>query len=452
MTLPSLAPYQQEAHDFLLTHQRAALFMGLGLGKTATTIAALHSGLLLGQINAALVVAPLRVCNLTWPAELEKWGFPFRVASLRRPEGWYALAKGEAQVYLINYEALPKLVEHHLARNLRPAFDCVVFDELTRAKNHNSKRINALRRRLGAVPTRWGLTGTPTPNSYMELFAQIRLLDDGKRLGPAFEAFKRTYFEATDYMEYDWKPKAGSKEAIQKRIADMTLTMRTTDYLDLPEMTEHDVEVSMPPEARKLYEYAEKEALLQLEKGDVVIANAAVLAGKLLQIASGAVYDADSMAAPLHDAKVQALRPLLRSGPLMVACNYVHERTRIRAAYPQAVDFADAKTDRQQVALAEQWNAGKVPLLMADPRSIGHGLNLQHGGCRVCWFSPTYSRELYDQMNARLFRRGQTDPVQVYRLLCNNSIDDAVVETLRNRGEDQQALLAALRNLQLMRK
>lgn len=452
MTPLTLAPYQQEAHNFLLSHQRAALFMGLGLGKTATTIAALDSALLLGQIRAALVVAPLRVCNLTWPAELAKWGFPYKVASLRKPDGWESLQRGDAQIYLINYEALPKLVETHLARNLRPAFDCVVFDELTRAKNHNSKRINALRRRLTSVPTRWGLTGTPTPNSYMELFAQIRLLDDGKRLGPAFEAFKRTYFEAADYMEYDWRPKSGSQEAIQKRIADMTLTMRTTDYLDLPEMTEHDIEVSMPPEVRKLYDYAEKEALLQLEKGDVVIANAAVLAGKLLQIASGAVYDDQRGVETLHDAKVQALRPLLRSGPLLLACNYVHERERVRKAYPQAVDFADAKTDRQQVALAEQWNAGKLPLLMADPRSIGHGLNLQHGGSRVAWFSPTYSRELYDQMNARLFRRGQTEPVQVYRLLCNNCIDDAVIETLRNRGEDQQALLAALRNLQLMRR
>lgn len=451
MTPFAPAPYQSLAIDHMLDHPRAALFMGLGLGKTSSTLEAVCRARVLGLFDAALVVAPLRVCNLTWPAEVEKWGFDLRVANLRTQAGWDALLRGKADLYLINYEAIPKLVEQYLDVAPRVAFQSVVFDELTRAKSHNSKRINMLRRRLDKVPTRWGLTGTPTPNSYMELFAQIRLLDDGERLGKSFDLFRRTYFRPTDYMEYNWEPLPGAKDAIQQRIADMALTLRTSDYLDIPDMAEEDVEMGMPDDARKVYQVAEKEMLVRLAKGDLPIANAAVLAGKLLQMTGGAVYDDQRSVNVLHDAKIKALGGLLDDGPVLVACNYVHERARIKAAYPQAVDFADAKSSAAQTALAERWNAGKVPLLMADPRSIGHGLNLQNGGHRVIWFSPTWSRELYDQMNARLFRRGQANAVRVYRIICPGTIDDAVVETLRNRGDDQQALLAALKNLQTLR-
>lgn len=449
----TLAPYQQTAFNHLLGHPRAALFMGLGLGKTSTTLAAVEASLLMGTVRAALVVAPLRVCNLTWPAEVEKWGFGLKVANLRTAAGWEALRKQSAQLYLINYEALPKLVEKYLKVAKYPAFDCVVFDELTRAKNHASKRINQFRRYLDGIGTRWGLTGTPTPNSYLELFAQIRLLDDGQRLGKSFDQFRRGHFHATDYMEYDWEINAGAKEAIQKRIADIALTLRSSDFLDIPDMVEEDVEVLMPEDARKVYDFAEKEMLLRLAKDDLPIANAAVLAGKLLQMAGGAVYDDVRAINVLHEAKIKALgHEVKQPGPLLVACNYIHERQRVKAAFPQTVDFAEAKTPSAQIALAQKWNAGQMPLLMADPRSIGHGLNLQDGGSRICWFSPTWSRELYDQMNARLFRRGQVNAVRVTRILCPGTIDDAVVETLQTRGDDQSALLAALKNLQILRQ
>lgn len=449
----SPAPYQQTAIDHLLNNPQAALFMGLGLGKTSSTLSAMQTSMLLGDVRAALVVAPLRVCNLTWPAEVEKWGLKLKVANLRTAEGQKSLRKGDAQLYLINYEALPKLVEEYLVTIKEPIFDAVVFDELTRAKNHASKRINQFRKHLPKVKVRWGLTGTPTPNSYMELFAQMRLLDDGQRLGRSFDAFKRGYFHATDYMEYSWELNNGAKEMIQAKIADIALTLRTSDFLDIPDMTEEDVEVSMPPEAWTTYKTAEKDMLLRLAKNDLPIANAAVLAGKLLQMTGGAVYDDQREINVLHDAKIVALKRVLAStGNTLVACNYIHERTRLKAAFPTAIDFADAKTPSAQVALAEAWNAGRIPLLMADPRSIGHGLNLQNGGSRVCWFSPTWSRELYDQMNARLFRRGQVNAVKVVRLLVPGTIDDAVIETLRNRGDEQSALLSALKNLQALKQ
>lgn len=450
--MTQLADYQHRAKEFLLDTPRAGLFMGMGLGKTLTTLQAIDEGLILGLFRAVLVVAPLRVCVLTWPDEIRKHGFHLTVASLREPAGWKALAEGSAQVYLINYEALPKLVELYLSRVRHPAFDAVVFDELTRAKNHSSKRINALRRHLKHVPTRWGLTGTPAPNSYLELFAQIRLLDNGARLGESFEKFKRKYFQATDYMEYDWQLRPGAKEEIQAKIADLTLTMRTSDYLDLPDIVQEDVEVSLPPEATKLYQEAEKELLLRLQEDTVEIANAAVLSGKLLQIVSGAVYDADRTIHPLHVEKVRKLASLRKRGPLLVACNFIHERERIVSEYPDAVDFGQAKTDAQQQALAAKWNAGQIPILVADPRSIGHGLNLQFGGHHVVWFSPQHSRELYDQMNGRLFRRGQENPVTVVRIVAPNTIDEAVVECLRERGDAQAGLLKSLRLLQEMRK
>jgi SNF2 family DNA or RNA helicase len=293
------APYQETAINHLLGHKQAALFMGLGLGKTASTLEAICRARKMGLFEATLVVAPLRVCNLTWPAEVEKWGFDLQVANLRTKAGWDALVHRKANLYLINYDALPKLVEQYLAINwTRPAFQAVAFDELTRAKNHLSTRINKFRRSAGAIYHRWGLTGTPNPNSYMELFAQIRLLDGGKRLGASFDIFRRTYFQA---MDYSWVPRPGAEKYIQAFIADLALTLRSSDYLDIPDMTEEDIEVAMPEEAKKVYKLAEKEMLVRLAKGDIPVTNAAVLAGKLLQMTGGALYTEERQVEVLHD-------------------------------------------------------------------------------------------------------------------------------------------------------
>jgi SNF2 family DNA or RNA helicase len=434
----------------------------MGLGKTSMTLEAVRRLFLDAQITGVLIVAPVRVCNLTWPDEIKKWDeFSWmKVANLRTAGGWQMLLDRSAHVYLINYEMLPKFMKNYLhGRRGLFAFDLIVFDELTKAKNPDSKRIKMLREYIHKVPRRWGLTGTPNPNSLLELFAQVRLLDDGQRLGKSFAQFRDCYFTATDYHGYNLQINPGAAETIYTRISDLALVLRSSDYLDIPDTILEDIEVPIPADAREHYEELEQELLVHLaEHGvDVVAPNAAVLAGKLLQITGGAVYVEDIVdetvtrkTIEIHDAKLVALERLLKrvDEPCLVVCNYRHERERILARIRGGVSFTGS---RDEADLLKRWNAGSIKCLVADPRSIGHGLNMQAGGRVVIWYSLNWSRELYDQTNARLARRGQDKVPLIYRLLAPGTMDDAVAETLRTRLEGQSALLQALVNLQKLK-
>jgi SNF2 family DNA or RNA helicase len=428
--------YQTQGTDALLSNDRFGLFAEMGLGKSAMVLSALNQLAQDGDFKAALVVAPLRVANLTWPNEVKKWDqFKWmKVESLRK-----APPSGSAQICTINYESLPKL------KSLEP-FSHVIFDELTRCKNPKSKRIRALTP-LFRNHVRWGLTGTPRPNSLMELFAQIRILDSGKRLGTSFTQFRDRWFVKGDYMGYTWNPRPHAEAEIYHLISDMTLTLRSSDHLDIADTVVEDIDVPLPDTARDVYEELERELLVALDKGDLVALNAAALCGKLLQIAGGTVYDEARGVHAIHDAKVKALKALLKSlgkERALVFTNFIHERERVVAAIPGAVDASKFKGD-----IEDAWNSGSIPVLVADPRSLGHGLNLQQGGRTVVWFSPTWSREQYDQANARVARKGQTEVPQVFRILCPNTIDDAVVESLREKGDGQNEMMRVLANLRL---
>lgn len=431
-----LEPYQREMVDYLLDHDRAYASVGLGLGKTASTLAALNALFCEGAIRAALIVAPKRVARMTWPNEIEKWD-QFRWMKVEHLMG--DEPSGQAQIYLINYDRLDRL------RSLGFC-DVVVFDEITRAKNPQSKRINALRP-LFRHQRRWGLTGTPRPNSLMELFAQIRLIDDGARLGRAFTAFRDLYFYPTDYMRYNWAAKPTSEAQVCAKIGDITITLRSSDHLDIADTVLEDVEVSLPDDAQRAYNELRREFLVVTKDGEVIARNAAVLAGKLHQMAGGGVYNDDKTISGMHDRKIEALRDIVAKvgEPLLVATNYVHERERVVAAIPGAVDSAKFKGD-----IEAAWNTGTIPMLVADPRSLGHGLNLQRGGRTVVWYSPTWSRELYDQFNARVARKGQTQEPLIYRILASGTIDEAIVETLRERGDAQHAMLRVMANYRRM--
>ena len=432
----ALEPYQQQMSDFLFDHPSAALFAAPGLGKTASTLHALNRLFADGAIRAALVIAPLRVAKLTWPNEIQKWDC-FRWMNVELLRG--KKPSGKAHIYLINYEQLQKLTDLSFC-------DVVVFDELTKAKNPKSKRIEHVRRLL-RHHRRVGLTGTPRPNSLLEIFAQVRLLDNGKRLGSSFEQFKRAWFYPTDYMEYNWVPREGTEKAIYEKISNLALTLRSEDYLDIPDTEIEDIEVPLPEIARQLYDEMEKDLLLQMQKGDVVALNAAVLVNKLLQITGGTAYTDTREIVDFHDAKLQALKTLCKgtSENVLIACNYIHERERIC----QALGATDAS--KYHGDIERDWNANKIRWLVADPRSLGHGLNLQGGGRTIVWYSPTWSRELYDQFNARVARKGQDKPPLVYRIICSNTVDEAVVETLRERGQQQGEMLSVLNNLQQLR-
>lgn len=442
------------ALDHLWDNPSAALFVGMGLGKTASTLTAFVGLRAMGLAKAMLVVAPINVAAMTWPNEIELWDHTckLRFVNLRQRANWQFLVPGGADIYLINYEQLQRFREKFLQKTKTMPFDVVVYDELTAAKNPSSKRINAIRKHLvpaRGVRWRWGLTGTPTPNSLLELFAQIRLLDDGVRLGTSSTLFRSTYFEAEDYMEYNWRPRPGAREKIYSKIQDMALSLSSEEYGDQRAPVVEDIHVPLPEKAREQYDELSKELLLLIDKSEVLATNAAVLSGKLRQITGGNVYDDQRNPVLVHAAKLDALARVLAAHaaegePVLVATNFIHERERILRRFPHAkgIDHMDRSL------VLKHWNAGKIPVLVVDPRNVGHGLNMQHGGHVLVWYSLPLSREQYDQLIARLSRTGQKELVQVYRLICPNTIDEAIAETLRQKEGETTALKTTLRNYQ----
>jgi superfamily II DNA or RNA helicase len=441
--------YQIPMIDHLIENDRAALFVSPGKGKTVVTLTAIDTLATLGQFRGALIVAPLRVCSITWPAQVERWAHTqwLRVANLRTAAGLKAWHEGAADIYLINSELLPNRLPLMFPK--RKGFTCpvdtLVIDELSLAKNPQSKRFKALHKHLGAIERRWGLTGTPIPNNYLDLFMQVKMLDDGQRLGRTFTGYRDTYFYPADYMGYTYKLITGSKEAIDNKLADLALVM-IGEESDLPSSSVIDVPATLPTAARRQYKTLEKEMLAEIEEGEITAPSAGVLVNKLLQMTSGAVYDADRNVLPVHTGKIDALRDLLakhRGEPVLVLCGFRHESARVLEAIPEARMFDEADmTD---------WQAGKIPVWVADPRSLSHGIDGLQVSCRIAvWVSLTYSHEIYVQTNARIIRTGQTSATLIYRLICSGTIDDAVAEALREKSDTQSGMLFAVRALQRM--
>lgn len=431
-------------------------FVGVGIGKTASVLYHLNELFLSGEAVAALIVAPMRVAALTWPAEVQDWEqFQWmRIANLRTESGQRDFLYGRAHLYLINYESLHHLVSLVERRGGKLPYDVVVWDESTKSKNPGSKRINHYRRKVQRPARNIALTGTPTPNSHLDLFAQVRLVDDGLRLGTNFSKFKAEYFMQPAYAFAQWKEKQGSKERIEQKISDITCTLRSSDWLDLPDTIYEDIEVHFTPELKEKYETLEKDLVLELQQGKTInVANAAALVTKLLQFTSGHIYDEERNVHPVHDLKFDALAKIAKheKQPLFVSCIFQHEQNRIREQFPHAKFFADAKTQIAQKQLLEDWNSGKIQMLVAHPASVGHGLNLQYGSSVIVWVSLTYSRENYEQMIARLARRGQKNLIKVYRLMVPNTVDDAVAEALANKASNEARLISALQMLESYR-
>lgn len=467
--------HQQMAIDHLLKDgPYSALFAGMGLGKTASTLAALGELIATGASRGALVIAPLRVSLFTWQDEVEKWAESFgwmKIVSLRTKEGLASWHRGDACIYTINYESLfiprvdkstgekvdygllGKLLKGKRAKQL--PVDTVIWDELSKAKNPGSKRIREFRKHRHKFARHWGLTGTPTPNSLLDVFAQIRLLDDGATFGKVMGNFKTQYFEPLDYNQRKWGVRAGCVGLIEQKLATLALTLRSEDWLKIPPTETIDIEVNLPAPAMAVYKKLQKIMLVKLLDSQVKAVSKGVLVGKLQQLTSGAVYaqsldhlfdpSEPSVVTQIHDTKVKALRKLFNDEgqePMLVAIRFKHERDRILAAFPEAVAFHSSRLP--------DWNAGKIKMLVAHPLSMSHGLNMQSGGSRATWFTPTYSREEYDQLNARIIRTGQENETKIFRLLCPGTIDDAVVAASDAKGDEQAAFLQAIKNLQTL--
>lgn len=433
--------YQQRAVDFILQRPAAALFVEMGLGKTLVALTALVELFNRVEADRALVIAPKRVAESVWPAEIAKWdhtrGLPYALAVGDARARLAAVLAGRP-ITLIGRDNVDWLVGQ-FGRDW--PFDTVVIDESSGFKDPSTRRFKALKRVRGQIRRIVLLTGTPSPNSLLDLWAQAWLLDRGEALGRTFTGFRAAFFDS-DYMGYKFTPKPGAAEAIHRRLEPLALTLRQEDWLELPARLDNEVRVEMPAKARAQYRALEREYLLPFAAGGrVSAANAAVLAGKLLQMANGAVYldNGDGGYAALHDAKLDALEEIIEDGaPTLVAYQFRSDLDRLRRRFPNARELCGSGD-------VEAWNRSEIPLLLAHPASAGHGLNLQAGGARVVWFSLTWSLEQYQQFNARLHRQGQSRGVIVHHLIAAGTIDEEVMRALRSKASGQNALMDALR-------
>lgn len=435
--------YQQFATDFILNQSICCLMLDMGLGKTVITLTALWQLALDSfDVSRVLVIAPKRVAEDTWPKELAKWehltGLTFSLVLGSAAERKAALQR-KAFLYIINRENVAWLVKNHYWD-----FDMVVIDELSSFKSNKAERFKAMKKVRPMVTRIVGLTGTPAPNTLLDLWPQMYLMDMGQRLGRFIGGFRDRFFlpdKRNREIIYSYKPREGAEDAIYALISDICISMKAADYLDMPERIDNRIEVSMSPKERKLYDDFQKDMVLSIDDEELDAANAAALSNKLLQMANGAVYGEDKKIIPIHDRKLDALEDLVEAAngkPLLVAYWYKHDLQRIKARFKNARCIDTAKD-------IDDWNAGKIPLALIHPASAGHGLNLQDGGCTIVWFGLTWSLELYQQLNARLWRQGQKHTVVIHHIVTKGTHDEDVMWALENKDTRQSALIEAVR-------
>jgi SNF2 family DNA or RNA helicase len=436
--------YQKYAIGYVEEHPVAAVILEMGLGKTVITLTAVASLLFDSfEVSRVLVIAPLRVARDTWPAELRKWehlkGLTYSVAVGTEEERRAALRE-RAVIHIINRENVDWLVNKS---GIPFDYDMVVIDELSSFKSHQTKRFRALMKVRPKLKRIVGLTGTPSSNGLMDLWAEFRLLDMGKRLGRFIGQYRETYFnpdKRNQHMIFSYTPKAGAEEEIYRQISDITISMKAGDFLEMPERIESEVVVALSEKERARYERMKTEMVLELGGTEIDAVSAAALSNKLLQMANGAVYDEDGNSNTLHSRKLDALEDIIEAAngkPLLVAYWYKHDRERIMARF----DARDIKTS----ADISDWNAGKIPVALIHPASAGHGLNLQEGGSALVWFGLTWSLELYQQTNARLWRQGQKSTVVIQHIIAKDTIDERVLATLAKKDKTQAALIEAVK-------
>lgn len=437
-----LHKYQERMINFIYTTPKCALWAGLGLGKTITTITAIVDLLDSMTVSRVLIVAPLRVANSVWHNEAANWQhtkhLKFSIVTGSEKERLAALHK-TADVYVINRENVSWIVEHYAKKW---PFDMIVLDEASSFKSSSSQRFKALRKTIPFTNRLVELTGTPSPNGLLDIWSQMYLLDCGERLGRSMTAYKQRFFEAS-YNGYSFKPVKSADKIIHKLIDDLVISLNVDDYLEMPDRIDTVIRVSLPASRMVEYKQLEREFLIQINDNEIVAYNAATLAGKLLQFANGATYtDELKNWTEIHAAKLDAIEDIISENSdenILIAYNYKTDLIRLQARYPDAVVL-----DKNPDTIA-QWNKGQIKMLLAHPASCGHGLNLQHGGSIIVWFGLNWSLELYQQFNGRLHRQGQTKPVRVVHIVADGCIDDKVMLAIENKATTQQQLIDALK-------
>ena len=437
-----LHPYQHRMIDFIYNTPKCAVWAGLGLGKTVTTLTAITDLLDSFSVSKVLIIAPLRVANSVWHTESKRWthtkDLTFSIVTGSEKERISALFKS-ADIYVINRENVQWLVEHY---KTKWPYDLVVIDESSSFKSASSQRFKALKKVRTLTDRMVQLTGTPSPNGLIDVWSQMFLLDGGERLGKTMSAYKMRFFEA-GYNGYSFKPVKNADKIIHKLIDDIVISLNVDDYLEMPERIDTVMRVNIPPARLAEYKQLEREFLIQINDNEIVAYNAATLAGKLLQYCNGAMYtDELKNWTEIHTAKLDALDEILEDNQdenLLIAYNYKTDLIRLKARYPDAV-VLDNDPD-----IITRWNNGQIKILLAHPASAGHGLNLQHGGSIIVWFGLNWSLELYQQFNGRLHRQGQTKPVRIVHIVADGCIDDKVMRAIENKAQTQDELLNALK-------
>ena len=436
--------YQIYATEYILTHPIAAVLLDMGLGKSVITLSAIFD-LTLDSflVRKVLVIAPLRVARDTWPAEIEKWdhlkGLNYTVAVGTVAQRKRALMK-RAQVYIINRENIEWLISRS---GISFDFDMVVIDELSSFKSHQAKRFKSLLKVRPQVKRIVGLTGTPSSNGLMDLWAEYRLLDMGQRLGRFIGRYREDYFvpdKRNQQVIFSYKPKPGAEEAIYRLISDITISMKGSDYLKLPELVINEVPMKLSEKEMKTLDTMKRDLITTVKGEEITAANAAALSGKLLQMANGAVYDDQGVVIHIHDRKLDALEDLIEAAngkPVLIAYWFKHDLSRIQKRFE-----VEVLSTRDSI---KRWNDGEIPIAVIHPASAGHGLNLQAGGSTLVWFGLTWSLELYQQTNARLWRQGQNETVVIHHLIAKGTIDERVMKALNDKNNPQAALIDAVK-------
>lgn len=436
--------YQEYSVNFIIEHPVAAVLLDCGLGKTVTSLTAINDLMFdYFDIHRVLVICPLRVGNV-WANEIQHWEhlclLQYSVAVGSESERLLAL-KTQADIYIINRENVQWLIEKS---GVSFDFDMVVVDELSSFKNYQSKRFKALMKARPKVKRMVGLTGTPSSNGLMDLFAEFKLLDMGARLGRFIGQYRNAYFspdKRNGQIIYNYKPLPNAEQQIYDKISGITISMKSTDHLKMPEMISTKYEVELSDSEKKKYEELKKDLILQLPDGEITAANAASLTGKLSQMANGAVYSDDESILEIHQRKLDALEDIIESAngkPVLVAYWFRHDLERIRKRF----DVRAIKTAKD----IADWNHGSIPIAVIHPASAGHGLNLQQGGSALVWFGITWSLELYQQTNARLWRQGQSaETVVITHIIAKDTIDERIIKALKTKDTSQSALIDAVK-------
>jgi len=445
MNRSDLHSYQERTIRFICEKKRCGLFLDMGLGKTVSTLTAISDLINASIIKKALVIAPLRVCNSVWRQEGKKWThlshLRINIATGTDKARRKAL-NAPGDVFVINRENTQWLIDTCVKKKQFP-FDAVIIDESSSFKNPSSKRFRKLKKIIPYTTIMVLLTGTPSPNGLLDLWAQIFLIDQGKALGRTMTAYKQRFFNA-DYWGYTFKPKYQAPEKIYELIDPMVLSMRAEDYIEVSDRIDIVETVELSAKVKRDYDDFEKNLFLEFQDVEVEALSAAVLANKLLQFANGAIYtDEEHNWKEIHNAKLDALSEIIEENPnenILLIYNYKHDLFRIQKRFPQVV-LLDKKPQT-----IEDWNAGKIPLITGHPGSMAHGINLQYGGALIIWFGLTWNLEYDRQAVARLHRQGQEHPVRVVRIVSAGTIDQRVLSVLEQKDAVQNDLLQALRS------